>query len=105
MKNKEKKNYKHLSFEERFVIEKLKARVFLREIARFLGRSPNTISREIARNSVQGEYTAKKAHRKAYHKRWRSKRQSLKVVMNDFLHRFVDRKLRERWSPEQISGY
>ena len=88
------------------MIEKLvKARVVIREIARFLKRSPNTVSREIGKNSVKGEYLADKANHKAYYKRWRSKGQCMKVVMNNFLHRFVDWRLREKWSPEQISGH
>ena len=98
--------YKHLGFEERFVIEKLlRAGVKLREIAKFLLRSPNTISREIKKNLVNGEYLAEKAHHKAYFKRWRSKRQCLKVSMDRFLCRFVEEKLHKKWSPEQISGY
>lgn len=97
--------YKHLSFEERFVIETLlKKNTSIRAIATILERSPNTISREIKKNSTQGIYDAKKAQHKAYVKRWRSKRQCLKVAMNDFLYRYVGRRLRERWSPEQISG-
>ena len=100
------KKYAHLSFEERFVIEKLrKAVVAIREIARFLGRSPNTVSREIKKNSVKGEYQADKADHKAYYKRWRSKSQCLKVAVDAFLHRFVDKRLRDKWSPEEISGY
>lgn len=83
----------------------LKKCVALREIARFLSRSPNTISREIRRNSVKGEYHADKAKQKAYFKRWRSKQQCMKVAMDSFLHHFVDEKLRLKWSPEQISGY
>lgn len=103
MKN---KSFVHLSFEERFVIEKLfVAKIKLREIAKFLLRSPNTISREIKKNSVNGMYVAKKANHRAYFKRWRSKRQCLKVAMDRFLCRFVEKKLREKWSPEQISGY
>lgn len=102
MKNK----YKHLSFEERFVIEKLyTAKIKIREIARFLLRSPNTVSREIYRNSVKGIYTANKAHKWSYFKRYRSKKQCLKVAIDSFLCRFVDKKLRDKWSPEQISGY
>ena len=98
--------YKHLCFEERFVIEKLlQGGTRIREIARFLGRSPNTVSREIQKNMVNGEYRAKKAHHKSYFKRWRSKRQCLKVAMDTFLQHFVDEKLRKKWSPEQISGY
>jgi IS30 family transposase len=101
-----KKKFHHLSFEERFVIEKLYvAGVKLREIARFLLRSPNTVSREINKNSVSGMYLAVKANHRAYFKRWRSKRQCLKVAMDRFLCRFVEKKLREKWSPEQISGY
>jgi IS30 family transposase len=81
------------------------AGVRLREIARFLLRSPNTISREIKKNTVAGLYLAEKANHRAYFKRWRSKRQCLKVAMDSFLCRFVEKKLREKWSPEQISGY
>jgi len=76
------RKFKHLSEKERFVIEKLfVAGVKLREIARFLLRSPNTISREISKNTVAGKYLAEKAHRRAYFKRWRSKRQCLKVAI------------------------
>lgn len=97
--------YKHLSFEERFVIETLfKKNSSIRAIALILERSPNTVSNEIKKNSTKGIYGAKKAHHKAYLKRWRSKTQCLKVAMNDFLYRYVDRKLRGKCSPEQISG-
>ena len=102
---KTKRKFKHLSKEERFTIEKLyEANVKLREIARFLLRSPNTISKEIDRNSVDGVYIAHKANHRAYYKRYRSKRQCMKVAMDRFLCRFVDKKIREKWSPEQISG-
>lgn len=106
MKNK--KNYSHLKEGERFVIEKLyRARILVRRIAEVLGRSPNTISREIVRNSVNGIYEAEKAIHKAYALRWRAKRQCLKVALNPFLCRFVLERLAKpyRWSPKQISGY
>lgn len=102
----EKKKYAHLSFEERFVIETLfRASVAIRSIAELLGRSPNTVSREIRENRVRGVYDAARAHHKAYVKRWRSKRQCMKVSLDPFLTRFVERTLREHWSPEQISGF
>jgi len=98
--------YKHLSFEERFVIEKLfNSKVVIREIAIFLQRSPNTISREIKRNSVKGIYGAEKARKKASARRWRAKRQCLKVAMNGFLVQFVEAKLELKWTPNSISGY
>lgn len=98
--------YHHLNFEERFCIEKMYcAGSEIRRIAEFLERSPNTISREIERHSVNGEYLADKARHKAYAKRWRAKEQCLKVAMNSFLFVFVEEKMEKKWSPKQISGY
>ena len=98
--------YHHLSFEERFVIEKLySAGSAIRRIAEFLGRSANTVSREIKRYSVKGIYTAEKARQKSSARRWRAKAQCLKVAMDSFLSVFVEEKLEKRWSPKQISGY
>ncbi len=98
--------YTHLKYEERFVIEKLyEKQVPIREIATFLQRSPNTISREVAKNVVCGIYTAQKANQKAYQRRWRAKQQCLKVALDSFLVQFVETKLEKKWSPRQISGY
>lgn len=98
--------YKQLSFEERFTIEKLyEKNIPIRTISTFLGRSPNTISRELYRNQVKGTYDAKKAHLKVSQRRWRAKRQCLKVAMDSYLVRVVEKKLEQKWSPRQISGY
>lgn len=100
------KKYKHLSYEERFAIEKLfSSEVAIREIATFLDRSPNTISNEVKNNSVNGIYDAKKAQLKGNQRRWRAKRQCLKVAMDSFLVRFVEEKLEFKWTPKQISGH
>jgi len=104
MKNK----YHHLRDEERFVIEKLyRVGVLVRRIAELLGRSPNTISREIKKHSVKGVYDAVKAKQKSSAERWRAKEQCLKVAMNSFLCVFVEERLDKpyRWSPKQISGH
>lgn len=102
------KTYTHLRFEERFVIEKLwTGGSVIRDIANYLGRSPNTVSREIQKNMVKGAYTAEKAEAKVRARRWRAKRQCLKVAMNSFLVRFVEERIQKpyRWSPKQISGH
>lgn len=100
------KTYKHLIFEERFVIERLwHGAVAIREIAEFLGRSPNTISHEIKTNSVKGVYDAEKAQQKVNARRWRAKQQCLKVALDSFLVRFAEAKLQLKWSPKQISGH
>ena len=104
MKNK--KKYHHLNNEERFCIETLLcAGLLIRRIAEVLKRSPNTISREIKKHSVNGVYEANKARQKSSAKRWRAKRQCLKVAMDSFLSVFVEEKLEKKWSPKQISGY
>lgn len=88
------------------MIEKLfRAKMFIRRIAEFLGRSPNTIARELKKNQVRGEYTAEKAKIKNWQRCWRAKNQCLKVAMDAFLVTFVREKLEGKWSPGQISGY
>ena len=100
------KTYKHLCENERFTIETLRAvGMKIRAIAKVLRRSPNTIAREIVRNSVEGVYTSKKAHHKAYATRWRVKRDCMKVTLDTFLTLFVTEKLEKHWSPKQISGH
>lgn len=100
------KIYKHLSYEERFTIEKLwSGDVAIREIAEFLSRSPNTISRELGRNMVNGVYDARKAQLKVNQRRWRAKKQCLKVALDSFLVNFVEARLEEKWTPGSISGY
>ena len=106
MKNK--KKYCHVCDEERFCIQILYcAGMVIRRIGEVLGRSPNTISREIAKNSVNGVYESDKAKQKASAKRWRAKKQCLKVALDPFLCKFVIERLAKpyRWSPKQISGY
>ena len=103
-----KKKYRHLSFEERFAIEVMYRKgTEIRSIAEFLGRSPNTVSLEIQKHSINGEYDAKKAKQKSLAERWRAKEQCLKVAMSGFLCVFVEERLGKpyRWSPKQISGY
>ena len=63
------------------------------------------MSDEIKNNSVRGIYNAKKAHFKAYQKRWRAKLQCMKVAMDPVLKRFViDSMTYEDQSPQGISG-
>lgn len=97
--------YRQLSLEER---EHMQAALWegksLREIGRELKRSPATISRELRRNGSWGNrrYHPRLAHeRTKLRVRERGRRARLK---NPFIRRYVHAKLREGWSPEQISG-
>jgi transposase, IS30 family len=99
------RKFTHLSKEERFTIQKMFAiDSKIRTIAEVLGRSPNTISRELKKNRVRGVYDWEKASHKAYLRRYNCKRDCGKVVMDRFLNNHVRQKLLELWSPRIISG-
>src|SRR3989344_8595466 len=99
------KNYKHIKETERLEIALLKEKGHSnRDIAKMLERSPNTISFEINNNSVRGRYDPRKAQHKAYAKRKYSKYQGMKVAGDSKLREYVEEKLKEDWSPEQIAG-
>jgi len=99
------RKYKHISKAERLEIAILLGKSYgIREIAKVLKRSPGTISDEIERNSVDGIYDPKKAQYKAYSKRKHSKYQGMRVVQNDALRKYVKEKMKDDWSPEEISG-
>ncbi len=76
----------------------------MRAIARALGRVVSTISDEIKLNSTSGIYDPKKAQHKAYVRRKYSKYQGMKIVSHEKLQIFVDKKLYDDQSPENISG-
>jgi transposase, IS30 family len=97
-------SYKQLNKEERFVIEKMKEQGYsLRKIATVLGRSPNTVAREIKVNSTNGIYNSKKAHHKHVYRRKYSKFQAMKVVSSSYSNRVIEL-LQKKISPEQIQG-
>jgi len=75
----------------------------LRTIARQLGRSPSTVSREINRNSGLKCYRASHAEQAAWDRAHRPK--SCKLATHPALRQIVARKLRCNWSPEQIAGW
>jgi IS30 family transposase len=96
------KNYTQLTQNERSQIDALlKAKHLRSEIAKILGRSPSTISREIARNKGKRGYRQKQAEEKA---RFRKQGKSNPRITQSVWER-VKTLLREKWSPEQISGW
>ena len=97
--------YTHLEDSERRRIECARnAGKGVREIARMVGRSPCTISKELERNSVRGLYVRQKAELKANLRRKRSKLQCLKVAMDIVLKKFANEEIGNDQSPEGVSG-
>jgi IS30 family transposase len=72
-------------------------------MARLLGHSPSTVSREISRNGGYNRYRAAQADEKAWVRARRPKR--CKLATSPQLRQAVARKLRLNWSPEQIAGW
>jgi IS30 family transposase len=77
----------------------------VREIARRIGRAPSTVSRELRGNLVDGQavYDADLAHALAIERTRRPK--PAKLVSDPWLREFVQDKLGQEWSPEQICGH
>src|SRR4029077_12135005 len=75
----------------------------LRAIARRLGRSPSTISREVLGSGGRRRYRACRADAAALKRMHRPKRSKLAVCPR--LRAAVEAKLELRWSPQQISGW
>ena len=96
--------YQHLAQWERYTITHYTVRGYpLTEIARVLGRSPSTISREIERNGGDRRYRAARADIRAWDEAKRPKR--CKLARHPCLRQAVERKLRHNWAPEQIAGW
>src|ERR1043165_9643994 len=94
---------KHLTKVERDRIAQLHYQGQSQEaIAQTLGRSPSTISRELQRNSTQGEYLAAQAQEKA--ERRRRERPLTRKLDRPDLQEEVRKGLANNWSPEQIAG-
>lgn len=94
--------YTHLDYAERYSIWSLKrAGCSLHQVARILGRSPSTISRELSRNSGGHSYRARQAQCLADERRFTP---AVWKFTGDLV-RQVENLLRQQWSPEQISGW
>lgn len=95
-------SYKHLSLEERHYIEiEQQKGTSQNEIAKSLGRSQGSISRELKRNIIGNRYSHAKAHKQA-HTRLCCSPKSIKLTKD--IQITIDKYIRKDWSPEQISG-
>ena len=96
---------RYLDREERYELARLReAGLPLRQIAARLGRSPSTVSRELARNADprSGGYQPERAHRLAWERQRRPK--PSRLSQHPVLRARVQHMLDRRYSPDQISG-
>jgi len=108
-----KKKYKQLNqFERDRISLLLDAGHEQSKIAKVLGRSPSTISREIKKNTLKrdgkkkskGDYDSLLANKKAKERRRYSKYQGKKINEDKELKNYIVRHLKKGWSPDDISG-
>ena len=95
--------YKQLTYEQRCQISALKKRdCSQRDIAKTIGVSQPTVSRELARNTGDRGYRHKQAQEKAAQRR----KDAVKPTrMTPTMISAIKSKLGLEWSPEQISGW
>lgn len=96
--------YQQLTQDERYRITALRQTGCSQaEIARQLGRSASTISRELRRNFTRhdGFYRAEKAQKYALARRRRARK---RTRFTDWQWLQVNRLIRQKWSPQQIVG-
>lgn len=97
--------FKHLGIEEREKIQELFwQKRSVRHIARELGRSPSSISRELRKNfgPILKRYAPRLAHERALFKR--TQRGRTGRLKTSALRSYIASKLKEGWSPEQVSA-
>lgn len=109
-----KAHYHHLSLTDRDRLKALRDDGFgIRKIARTLGISHSTVSRELRRNvrgthsihGHKGAYEPTVAHHKAYLRRRHVSFQGKKLETNRELRDHVVTKLKAGWNPDEISGH
>ncbi len=99
-----KQKYKRLGNHERESISRgLAQKKTIREIAKEIDRSPSTVCREIKRNSGKTGYRAFSASRQASNTAGSRRKGKSKIARQSALQEYVLEKLKEEWSPQEIS--
>jgi len=97
--------YRHITSEQRNELSALlRANVKKNKIAKLLSKNRTTIWREIKRTEINGKYYARRAKKLVKEKRIKTNQRFRKIENNKALRKYIIRKLKRYWSPEQISG-
>jgi IS30 family transposase len=98
--------YKHFTPDKRNELAALlRARVKKKNIAKQLNRRRTTIWRERQRGKgANGRYYTRRANRLAQKKRIKANKRFRKIENDKYLRKYIIKKLKKYWSPEQIAG-
>lgn len=99
-------SYKHLTLQERYLINAYKSSKTQKEIAKMIGVHPSTVSRELRRGKgaiSQKSYWPIASHNEAI-KRQREKSQKANLKLTEATIKLITKYLMMQYSPEQISA-
>ncbi|MFH1565246.1 MAG: IS30 family transposase [bacterium] len=98
--------HKHFTPEQKNQLAALlRAKIKKKNIARQLGKNKTTIWREMKRGEgANGRYYVKRSKCLARDKRIEANARFRKIENDQYLRRYVVKKLKKYWSPEQIAG-
>jgi IS30 family transposase len=84
----------------------LRAKVKQKDIAKILNKDRTTIWREKKRNPTSNNtgYDARIAKEKTKERRIKANQRFKKIENNKWLQKYIERKLKMHWSPQQIAG-
>ncbi len=95
-------SYKHFTRDDRVRLAILiKTKLDREEIGRILNKDAVSIWREINRNSIKGKYLSSIASTETRKRRGHRRK---KIENNPWLKKYILKKLKLYWSPEQIAG-
>jgi len=100
-------SYKHItSFQRNELSGMLAVKAKKKDIAKVLDKNRTTIWRELTKNSTNNKsgYDARIAKEKVKERRIKANSRFKKIENNIWLKRYIIRKIKKYWSPEQISG-
>ena len=98
-------NYKHLTEEERYQIDDLKREgLSQNKIAKRMGRSASTLSRELNRNKGERGWRPRQAQLKAHERLITRGSNNAKKVSDDAWRYAIKHLTEDQWSPQQIAG-
>jgi len=100
-------SYTHInSFQRNELSALLRAEIKQVEIARLLGKTPSAICQELKRNPASNKtgYDAGMAKKKTKKRRIIANARFKKIDNDVWLKKYIEKKIKLYWSPEQISG-
>lgn len=100
-------SYKHITSSQRNELSALlRVKTKQKDIAKLLKKDRTTIWRELGRNkSKKKKYHAGKAKEQVHARQIEAHKKQRKIKNNQWLRNYIVRKIKKRWSPEQIAGW